>query len=200
LPPTEPWEFDQTFQDTFRKCVEFRYRLMPYIWAQAAEASAKGHPMLRPLFFEFPQDPGSWAVEDEYLFGSDLLVAPLFEEVKERALYLPPGEWVDLQSGQTYQGPGWVTVKAGEMPVVVLGRGGAAIPTLQPALHTGAQDWGKMELWVLGRGNSAKGAYCPKDSSHAEAFEIGLGAAAPSFKSDPGKGKVAWSFKRLGAA
>ena len=53
---------------------------MPYIYAQAKDSSARGFPMLRPLFFEYPNDPGSWTIDDEYMFGSDLLVAPMFDE------------------------------------------------------------------------------------------------------------------------
>ncbi|MGC4090649.1 MAG: alpha-xylosidase [Polyangiaceae bacterium] len=121
LPPTEPWEFDAAFLDAFRKAVELRYRLMPYIWAQAAASARRGHPMLRPLFFEFGDDPTSWLVDDAFLFGSDILVAPLFEEVNERAVYLPPGEWVDLQSGAQHRGGAWVTLSAGDVKAVISG-------------------------------------------------------------------------------
>ncbi len=194
LPPTEPWEFDAAFQDTFRKTVELRYRLMPYIWAQAAAASAAGHPMLRPLFFEFPDDPASWRVEDEYLLGSDLLVAPLFEEVKERELYLPPGEWVDLQSGKAYAGSRWLKLACGEIPALILGRGGRALPTATPALSTGAMDFSKLELWVMGKGR-ATGSYCAPDGSKAEGLEV---SEEGKVMKDPAAGKVSWSVKRLG--
>src|SRR5215212_2536366 len=79
-PPTEPWEYDEDFTDDFRRTVEMKYRLMPYVYAQARLASQNGHPMLRTLFFEYPDDLTSWLVEDQYLFGTDLLVAPLMEE------------------------------------------------------------------------------------------------------------------------
>lgn len=129
LPPTEPWEFDDAFVDVFRRSVEFRYRLVPYLWAQAHASSAQGHPMIRPLFFEFPDDPTSWLVEDLYLLGSDVLVAPLFEEVTERDVYLPPGEWVDLQTEESYDGGRTYRIAAGEVPAVILARGGAALPS-----------------------------------------------------------------------
>ncbi|HYO23858.1 MAG TPA: TIM-barrel domain-containing protein [Lacipirellulaceae bacterium] len=77
-PPREPWEFSDKFEADFRRAVELKYQLMPYIVEQAERCSAAGHPMLRTLFFEFPDDPGSWLVEDQYMFGSDLLVAPIF--------------------------------------------------------------------------------------------------------------------------
>ena len=69
-PPREPWEYDSAFVDDFRRAVELKYSLMPYIYAQAQGIGrAKGWPMLRTLFFEYPDDPTSWLVEDEYMFG-----------------------------------------------------------------------------------------------------------------------------------
>ena len=70
-PPTEPWLYDsKRVQDVFRKSAEMKYRLMPYVYAQAKECTEKGLPMLRALFVEFSDDPGAWKVDDEYLFGS----------------------------------------------------------------------------------------------------------------------------------
>src|SRR5205085_75467 len=80
-------------------------------WAKAS--AANGYPMLRTLFFEYPDDPTSWLIEDEYLFGSDLLVAPLFEEADHRNVYLPPGSWIDYQTGRVYSGAVWHDIPAG---------------------------------------------------------------------------------------
>lgn len=92
-PPTEPWLYDsKRVQDVFRKSAEMKYRLMPYVYAQAKECTEKGLPMLRALFVEFPDDPGAWKVDDEYLFGSQILVAPLLEfGMTGRTVYLPEG-------------------------------------------------------------------------------------------------------------
>lgn len=92
-PPTEPWLYDsKRVQDVFRKSAEMKYRLMPYVYAQAKECTEKGLPMLRALFVEFPDDPGAWKVDDEYLFGSQILVAPLLESgMTGRTVYLPNG-------------------------------------------------------------------------------------------------------------
>jgi hypothetical protein len=62
LPPREPWEFGEKFTAGFRRAVEMRYRLLPYIYAQAKDSSSRGLPMLRALFLEFPDDAGSWSV------------------------------------------------------------------------------------------------------------------------------------------
>ncbi|TWT66977.1 Alpha-xylosidase [Posidoniimonas polymericola] len=145
-PPREPWEYGEEFQDAFRRTIELKYRLMPYILAQANDCSHRGHPMLRPLFFEFPNDPGSWLVDDQYFFGSDLLVAPLFSpepdsDNPKRSMYLPPGEWVNFQTGETHSGGTWRSVTAAPVPVAVLHRSGVKIPMVPVAPSTDAIDW-----------------------------------------------------------
>jgi alpha-D-xyloside xylohydrolase len=181
LPPTEPWEFDEPFLQSFRRTVELRYRLMPYIWAQALSCSEHGHPLVRPLFFEFPQDPGSWPIEDQYLFGSDLLVAPLFEEAAERDVYLPPCQWVDLQTKERFEGGRFVRMRPGDIPALVLARAGAAIATTAVAQHTGAQDFAKITLLVVGDEKRHEGVYAAKDATTARrvVLEDGVTAQIP---------------------
>ena len=94
-------------------------------------------------------DPTSWLIEDEYMFGSKLLVAPLFTEGDARSVYLPPGQWIDFQSGQTYEGGKWHKIAAGPVPIVVLVRGGSAIPLAKVAQSTGDIDWEDLELCVF---------------------------------------------------
>ncbi len=164
VPPREPWVYGNKFEDEFRLSVEMKYRLMPYVYAQAHDCSKKGFPMLRPLFFEFPNDPSSWLIEDEYLFGSQILVAPLFEEVSERDLYLPPGTWVDYQSGKSYKGGQWHRIKPSPIPCVILVREGSVLPHLKLAQSTAYMDWSNIELKVYGNVSRASGLIClPKD-------------------------------------
>jgi alpha-D-xyloside xylohydrolase len=101
--------------------------------------------MIRTLFFEFPDDRTSWTIEDAYLFGSDLLVAPLLEEVSARDVYLPPGRWIDYQSGLHYEGGRWYTIEAGNVPIVLLVRDGAIIPHAALVQHTGDINWDDIE-------------------------------------------------------
>src|SRR5436189_5631476 len=109
---------------------------MPYIYAQAVDSSAHGYPMLRTLFFEYPHDPTSWLIDDEYMFGSDLLVAPLMESSTGRNVHLPPGTWIDYQTGKTYRGAQWQQIEAGQIPVVLLVRDHAVIPHVKSAPST----------------------------------------------------------------
>ncbi len=144
-PPTEPWLISESFTDAFRACAEMKYQLMPYVFAQAKDCSERGLPMVRALFVEYPDDPGAWLVEDEYLFGSQILVAPLLESGDSRVCYLPRGKWIDYQSGQVYEG-GYQTIRAGKIPCVILVRDGSLIPHVPVAQSTDKIDWDKVEM------------------------------------------------------
>ena len=165
-PPREPWEYSAQFLEEFRRADELKYRLMPYIYAQAKDSSERGLPMLRALFIEYPDDPGTWTVEDEYLFGSDLLVAPLMESgATGRDVYLPKGQWIDFQTGKVYAG-GWQKIEAGQIPVVLLAREGAIVPQMKPAQSTSQLDWKNLEMVVYAAtAQAAQGIVClPSDN------------------------------------
>ena len=144
-PPTEPWLISESFTKAFRQAAEMKYKLMPYVYAQAKDCSERGLPMVRALLVEFPDDPGAWLVEDEYMFGSQILVAPLLESGNSRTVYLPRGKWIDYQSGQVYDG-GYQTIKVGEIPCVILVRDGSLIPHAPLAQRTDQIQWDKVEL------------------------------------------------------
>ena len=163
-PPKEPWLYNDNFVKAFRESAEMKYKLMPYIYAQAKLCTEKGLPMVRALFVEYPDDAGAWLVEDEYLFGADILVAPMMEAGTERNVYLPKGNWIDYQSGKTYQ-QGWNVIEAGKIPAVILVRDGAVIPHAQLAQSTDKINWSDLELKVYGDKEKATGFVClPSDN------------------------------------
>jgi alpha-D-xyloside xylohydrolase len=195
-PPKEPWGYDPAFVDDYRRAVNLKYELMPYVYAQAKESSANGWPMLRTLFFEFPDDPTSWSVEDEYLFGSDLLVAPLFEEVTERDVYLPPGQWMDYQTGRAYEGARWHRIAAGPIPIVLLIRDHVAIPRAAVAQNTAEIDWKNVELRVFSSdGAPVRGRFALPEG---ELQTVELAATGGDFvvRDDPLRGAVKWRVTR----
>ena len=196
-PPTEPWEYDGKFTGDFRRTVELRYRLMPYVYAQAAYACREGHPMLRTLFFEYPEDRTSWLVEDEYLFGTDILVAPLMEETRSRDVYLPPGLWSDYQGGETYEGARWHHVRAGEVPVVMLVRDGAVIPHARLAQSTERIEWGEIELRVFGTGDTAEGSFCHPEDGGLHVLRLAREGEGFDLREDPLGGRVNWRISTV---
>jgi len=195
IAPKEPWLYGQEFMDKFRTIDEMKYKLMPYVYAQAKDSSEHGLPMVRALFVEFPDDPGSWNVDDEYLFGSQILVAPLMHENETgRNVYLPPGTWIDYQSGKNYSG-GWNKIEAGEIPEIILVRDGTFLPHIALAQSTAQMDWSKIELRVFAKdATTAKGLiFLPGET---DAHEVTMTKSGDSFKldTDPSAGKVAWKI------
>lgn len=103
--PREPWHYGDEALRIFREFARLRYRLLPYIYTHAAEASSSGLPLVRPLVLEFQDDPGSASVETQFMLGPSLLVAPVLEPGGGVDIYLPPGEWIDFRSGAPLTGP-----------------------------------------------------------------------------------------------
>lgn len=142
-PPTEPWLYNESFTDAFRESAELKYSLMPYVLEQAKECAANGLPMLRAMLVEYPDDPAAWQIDDQYFFGSDILVAPMMEDADSRHVYLPEGKWVDYQTKKTYSA-GWNEIRTGKIPCIILVRKGAEIPHVPVAQSTSEIDWSKI--------------------------------------------------------
>ena len=110
----EVWSFGEDNFEILKKYLFLRERLRPYIRECMDEASLSGMPVMRPLFFDFYKDKTAWEIEDEYMFGPDILVAPVMEEnTSERKVYLPEGAiWTDANTKKAYSGGQNVTVPA----------------------------------------------------------------------------------------
>lgn len=125
----EPWSFGEEVEAIARAAIELRYRLLPYLYTLAHEAHLTGAPLLRPLFYEFPDDPATYHRHDEVMLGAALLIAPIYHPGNEyRMLYLPEGLWYDFWNGKRLEGPAQLTVHAplGRIPLFV--RGGSVLP------------------------------------------------------------------------
>ena len=83
-PDKEPWSFGQQREAINKRTIELRYELLPYIYNVMQQASETGVPAMRPLFLEFPEDENVAGMDDEFLFGADLLVAPVLREGDDR--------------------------------------------------------------------------------------------------------------------
>ena len=126
----EVWSFGEENTPILCKYLFLRERLRPYVRQIMREAHETGAPVMRPLFYEFPKDKAAWQVEDCYMFGPDMLVAPVMEPgMTQRRIYLPAGEtWKDAYTGQVYEGGQTVTVPAPIDIIPVMLRGGKDYP------------------------------------------------------------------------
>lgn len=117
-----------------REYIQLRYRLMPYILGQAARAVATSLPMMRPLVVDYQNDPNVWNLNDQYLFGDDLLVAPITTPIDRRRVYLPAGTWTDWWTGERMAGPRWIDVDADLRTIPLYIREGGIVP-LGPVMN-----------------------------------------------------------------
>lgn len=148
FPPREPWKYSETFQTQFRKISELRYRLLPYIFTQAYLSSQSGLPLMKTLFLNYPQDPTAWSIDDQYLFGDDLLIAPFMETgISERMIYLPEGKWINIHSNQILEGRQWMSIEGGDIRGILLLRYGALIPSTKTIYYSEEIDWNNIE-WI----------------------------------------------------
>ena len=117
-PPTgadnEVWSYGPEAEAVMTRYIKMRYRLKPYIKEAMKAAHEKGTPVIRPVFYDFPADKAAWDAHEEYMFGSDILVAPvLYEGARTKEVYLPAGcRWVEAETGKVFDGGCAVTVDA----------------------------------------------------------------------------------------
>lgn len=109
----ELWSFGEEVYEVLVKLVELRERLKPYIWKYMDAASETGVAIMRPMFVEFPDDEECYTLEDQYMFGEEILFAPIVNEGQtERNVYLPDGMWKDVNTKKEVCGKQWITCKA----------------------------------------------------------------------------------------
>jgi alpha-D-xyloside xylohydrolase len=128
--PNEIWSFGEDAYEILAGILRLRERIKPYVLEQMAAASATGAPPMRPLWFDFPADAQAWAIEDEFLLGPSVLVAPVTKlGARSRGVYLPAGaSWTDPFGGETYDGGTWHEAPAPLERIPVLLRDGAKVP------------------------------------------------------------------------
>lgn len=126
----EPWVFGEPYTSRIREAIHTRYALLPYFYNLFHEASVTGSPLMRPLWLEYPTDPETFTVEDEFLLGSDLLVHGVFEDgVVSEEVYFPGSQsWFDTRTGAAYPGGETRTVPVTEDAVPAFQRAGSIIP------------------------------------------------------------------------
>lgn len=149
----EPWVFGPAIERICRRYIRLRYELLPYLYTAFWRTSQFGMPLLRPLVFDFPNDPDVGAIFDQALVGPSLMVAPITRPQSEhRAVYFPEGEWRDFWTGEVISsGPGgqWQLVQAplDRLPLFV--RSGAVIPRGAWAPSIEQLDKERLELEVF---------------------------------------------------
>ena len=128
-PEQEPWSYGEEFESINKKMIKLRYRLLPYLYNEFYESMRSGIPILRPMILESDNVDKVSEMDDQYMFGHDILVAPVIENNgRHRAIYLPRGRWFNFWTNEQVQGDTEVVVEAPLDQIPLFVRGGSIVP------------------------------------------------------------------------
>ena len=171
-PDQDPWSYGHEHEALNRRAIELRYELLPQLYTAVHESAVTGLPILRPLMLEFPDDPATAGIDDEFLFGRDVLVAPvLWPHATEREFYLPTGTWVDYWTGARLAGgrSHRVPVTMESIPMFV--RAGAFVFQHPPVQHTGELAGQPLKVLIAPGGDGESTLY--EDDGETRAYAQG---------------------------
>jgi hypothetical protein len=116
-----PWDYPGTAQASAEKFLRLREALVPYTYTMAREANQTGLPIVRPMYLDYPAQDAAYSATGEYMYGDDMLVAPVTNAGNTVSVWVPPGSWTDYFTGATYTGPATVslTEPIDRIPVLV---------------------------------------------------------------------------------
>jgi Alpha-glucosidases, family 31 of glycosyl hydrolases len=161
----EPWAFGSEVEDICRKYIKLRYAILPYLYNLFYESYKDGHPIIRPMVYEYQGNEKTHTIDDQFMFGEAFLVAPVMNSGSiEREVYLPHGRWVDFWKGKSYEGGCSIRVDApiDHLPLFV--KSGSIIPMWDSMSHTGEREDVALALNVFG-GENAEYTYYEDDGA-----------------------------------
>jgi alpha-D-xyloside xylohydrolase len=155
-------QLDPNWEETEARCrrlMELRMRLVPYLHAAFVRYLKEGLPPFRALVMDYPDDPQTWTLDNQYLMGERLLVAPVVAGASGREVYLPEGGWFDFWSGKRYAGRQRIQVAAPLEQIPLYIKDGTLLPLAEPTQHTDDPNSWKLTVMVYGDGTHAATLY-----------------------------------------
>jgi alpha-glucosidase len=170
----EPWRFGKYYEDIIRKYLKLRYQLLPFLYTTLEEAHRTGVPLFRPLMLNYQDDESTYNLDDEFMIGDDLLVAPIVKpDLTGRLVYLPKGVWYDYWTNKKYSGGTMVRVDAPLETVPMFVRGGAIIPQAQPMNYVGEKPFDPITFAIYPDANGAAATALYEDDGLSPAYKQG---------------------------
>jgi alpha-glucosidase len=161
-PDHEPWRYGKYYEDIIRKYLKLRYRLLPFLYTVLEESHRTGMPMFRPLLLNYQEDENTLGIDDEFMIGGDLLVAPILKpNLTTRLVYLPAGIWFDYWTGARHEGGRMIRVEAPLETVPFFVRGGAILPLGPEMNYVGEKPANPLqfEIYPDARGEASTSLY-----------------------------------------
>ncbi len=170
----EPWRHGAPAEAMVRAALRLRYSLLPYLYAAVEEAHRTGVAVFRPLVLEFQEDESTTNLDDQYMAGHALLVAPVLRAgQRERDVYFPAGRWYEYGTGREVAGGPLVAVAAPLDHLPLYQRGGTIVPSTEPMAHTGEKPWSPLRLTVAPDAAGAARGAVYEDDGVSTAHETG---------------------------
>jgi len=175
--PREPWRFGEPVLSIIRDTLKLRYKLIPYFYSLAWEAMQFGFPLVRPSFWQNPDNKELWEVEDQFLLGNSLLVAPVLEQsMTSRSVFLPSGQWYDFWNENSYHGPGKIQLPVELNTIPILVRAGSLLPMVEDGnlvLHLYPISEDEFESWLYSDAGDGYGP-CRMDEFYISKSKMGV--------------------------
>lgn len=150
MPDQEPWRYGMKVANISRDALRLRYALLPYTYSLFERSTRDNSPVMRAMVYEFPDDERVSDMYDQFMWGPDLLVAPVMRNLqRKKSVYFPKGTWCDLDTGEEYTGPAEVDISAPLDKLPVFARKGAVIPMAPQMNSTGARPWDPLTVMVF---------------------------------------------------
>jgi hypothetical protein len=177
-----PWQYGAEAEASATRFLRLREALVPYTYTQARRANTTGVPIVRPMYLEYPTTDAAYNVPGQYLYGDNLLVAPITTPNANgsgsASVWVPPGSWTDWFTGATYTGPATVTITAPMSRMPVLVKGGGIVTTRTE--HVDNQTEGALRGLTVNVAAGANGAFSLyQDAGEGTGFQRGESATTP---------------------
>ena len=180
------WAYPEPYSDLMRDCFTRRYAMQPYIYTEARKTHDTGLAFLHPLYYDWPEAPEAYTAKNEYMFGDSILADPITQPVSKDSqlatisVWLPPGDWVEWDSGATFRGPLTVqrSFSLGQIPLYV--KAGSIIPMQPATTHTGEKPLDPLILTVFPLKDGQTSEYrLYQDSGDTPGYQNGEAAWTP---------------------
>ncbi|HEV8141039.1 MAG TPA: glycoside hydrolase family 31 protein [Pyrinomonadaceae bacterium] len=171
----EPWRFGKYYEDIIRKYLKLRYQMLPFLYTTLEEAHRTGVPLFRPLLLNYQDDASTYNLDDEFMIGDDLLVAPIVKpDVTSRLVYLPKGIWYDFWTNKKYEGGTMVRADAPLETVPMFVRGGTIIPFGPEMKYVGEKPFDPITFSIYPDENGSAAGTLYEDDGASPAYERGV--------------------------
>ncbi len=175
------WAYPEPYSRLMRDAFHLRYALQPYIYTEARRTYDTGVALMHPLYYEWPESDAAYTHKNEYMFGNSMLVAPITSpidsssDLADEEIWIPPGEWIEWQTGRHRIGPAIVEEKVSLSQTPVYVRTGAIVPMQPDMMYTGERKVDPLKLFTFPTHSSQASSYTLyEDNSTDETYKDGI--------------------------